>query len=104
MMLGKLFQRIFGAVAERPNVVKALFTGAGALIGSVFTFFFTRKADSKKYQKEIAKLQKVIANNNAEIEELEKNSRAAKKLAKQNKKLVKRIAELEKRMQDDQAG
>lgn len=102
-MVGKLLQRLINVIAERPNVLKTLFAGAGALVGSLFTFFFTRKADAKKYQKEIAKLQQVIANNNAEIEELGKGDRAAKRLAKQNKKLMKRIVELEKRKQDVQA-
>lgn len=102
-MIGRLIQRLFGAIAERPNLIKTLFAGAGALVGSFFTFFFTRKADSKKYQKEIAKLQQVIANNNAEIEVLEKGDRAAQRLSKQNKKLRRRIAELEKRMEDAQA-
>lgn len=104
MTVINLIQRLISAISGRPNAARALFAGASALIGSLFTFFFTRKVDSKKYQKEIVKLQKVIASNNAEIEELEKGNRAAKKLAKQNKKLVKRIAELEKRMQDDSAG
>lgn len=99
-MLGKFAKKLISAIAERPNVIKALIAGVSASAGALATFFLTRKADSRKYQKEIAKLQQVIANNNAEIEELEKNSRVAKRLAKQNKKLVMRIAELEKRMQD----
>ncbi|MDE8701797.1 hypothetical protein PZH32_02340 [Adlercreutzia equolifaciens] len=92
-------QKLIGAITSRPKLAKGLFGGLLVLVGTALGSLVTRKVDAKKYQEEIASLQKVIIDHEAEILILEQGRRGdrrkARKLAKQSEKLMARIVELE---------